>query len=125
MIEIGRSKSDGASLVVDLEKCDHVLFVIDDREGNAGFYAQSFTHFRQEHRVMCRVVRQIVDPMLNEPTCPAHARCAMIRQRYNSRSLKKVAARHPLRCAQAGTTTLSPGQLKQLLDQSIQQTIQI
>src|SRR5579872_2806098 len=111
MIEIGMGKSGAASLVVDGEKGDHVLFAIDDRDGNAGSYAQSLTHFRQDHRVMRRVVRQIVDPMLDEPTCPAHARCAMIRQRY-SRSLKKVAARHPLRCAQTGTTALSPGQLK-------------
>src|SRR5579864_5068559 len=123
MIEIGMGKSGAACLVVDLKKGDHVLFAIDDRDSNAGSYAQSLTHFRQDHRVMRRVVRQIVDPMLNEPTCPAHARYEMIRQRYNLRSLKKVAAPHPLRCAQTGTTARSPSQLKQLLHQSIQQTI--
>src|ERR1700720_2386234 len=59
MIEIGMRKSGGASLVVDLEKGDHVLLAIDDWDGHAGSYAQSFTHFWCNHRVVRRVIRRI------------------------------------------------------------------
>ena len=74
---------------------------------------------------MRRVIRQIVSPMPDEPTCPPDAWRTMAGQRYKSRSLKKVVARCPLRSAQPGTPTLSPSQIEQLFDQHVQQAVQI
>src|SRR6202030_106266 len=117
MIEVETGKSTAISLVVDLKKGDHVLLAIDDRHGQTGFHAESLAHFREHHRVLSRIIRQIVSPMLNEPTSPAHSGCAMVHERYNLRSLRKVAARHPLRGSQTCTTTLGFIQFKKLFDQ--------
>ena len=125
VIEVETGKLTAISLVVDLEKSDHVLLAIDDRHSQTGFHPESVAHLRKNHRVLFRIIGQIVSPMLNEPASSAHSGCAMVRQRYHLRPLKEVATRHPLRGPQTCTTTLGFVQVKKLFDQQIQQIIQI